>query len=126
MNTVNEKFTWLTMTAPNKPSMVAAALATYLPWAAKAVLVQDEANIAWNRSKITMETRENTHYLIRVDGRGRVLLRTCANLKPPSIQLHADNLTDSQTGDPGSPAYWLTPISVGVFLSTPCCSKGVE
>lgn len=126
MNTVNERFTWLTMTAPNMPSMVAAALATYLPRAAMSVLVQDEANIAWNRSEITTETMENKHYLIRVDGRGRVLLRTRAHLEPPSIQQHADNLTDSQTGDPGSPAYWFTSISVGVFLSTPCCSKAVE
>ncbi|KAG0713911.1 hypothetical protein GWK47_015165 [Chionoecetes opilio] len=46
------------------------------------VLVQNQANKTWDRSGIVVEARDNRQYLIKLDGSGRLSLRTRKHLKP--------------------------------------------
>ena len=46
------------------------------------VLVQNQANKTWDRTGIIVEARDNRQYLVKLDGSGRLSLRTRLHLKP--------------------------------------------
>ncbi|XP_063888605.1 uncharacterized protein LOC135115603 [Scylla paramamosain] len=46
------------------------------------VLVQNQANKTWDRAGIVVEARGNRQYLVKLDGSGRLSLRTRLHLKP--------------------------------------------
>ena len=46
------------------------------------VMVQNQANKIWDRSGTVMEARSNRQYLVKLDGSGRLSLRTRRHLKP--------------------------------------------
>ena len=46
------------------------------------VLIQDQPSKTWNRAGVVIEAKGNRQYLIRLDGSGRISLRTREHLRP--------------------------------------------
>lgn len=59
------------------------------------VLIQDQNTKTWNRSGTVVEDRGNRQYLIRLQGSGRVSLRTREHLRPCNSLPSADEESDS-------------------------------
>ena len=68
------------------------------------VLVQDRNTGLWNRAGLVVEALDNRQYQVRLEGSGRVTLRTRTHLRPAPTQ------TDSVPSDPvWQPAYMPAP-----------------
>ena len=74
------------------------------------VLVQNQANKAWDRSAVVVEEKGNRQYVIRLEGSGRISLRTRMHLRhapgalgKPSDPEPADI---SRPPSPSSPPTW--------------------
>ncbi|XP_076063459.1 uncharacterized protein LOC143038319 [Oratosquilla oratoria] len=58
------------------------------------VLVQDQHSGTWNRAGTVVEDKGNRQYIIRLDGSGRISLRTRNHLRPCNTPPHANQSSD--------------------------------
>ncbi|KAK4327848.1 hypothetical protein Pmani_001697 [Petrolisthes manimaculis] len=77
------------------------------------VLVQDQQTKTWNRTGTVVENKDNRQYLIRLQGSGRISLRTREHLRPSNVPTTSDRQGDnSQLMDevPLTPTPQLPPL----------------
>ena len=79
------------------------------------VLIHNEASGTWDRTGVVVEARRYSQYLVRLDGSGRMSLRTRRHLRPAPVrqeEVEDDLDTSSQAshhGPPTPPARSTTP-----------------
>ncbi|KAK4309829.1 hypothetical protein Pmani_018561 [Petrolisthes manimaculis] len=59
------------------------------------VLVQDQQTKTWNRTGTVVENKDNRQYLIRLQGSGRISLRTREHLRPGNSPTTSDRQGDN-------------------------------